>query len=266
MGFLATRDVRLHYEDKGSGLPLLLFHAFPLSAAMFAPQVEALSKRVRFLLPDSRGLGQSSLGEGPATMERLAEDGLALLDHLNIGSAVVGGVSMGGYASLALLRRDPGRVRGLVLADTQVGADDEAARAGRETLAQDVLQRGPEVLVERLLPRLLGASAKDRLRADVAAMLRASSPEGVAAALRGMALRVDSRDMLSRFGGSVLVLVGAEDVLTPPEKARAMASLASSATLLEIPRAGHLSNLEAPEAFNQALEKFLEPLRAAQGV
>src|SRR5277367_2536028 len=109
MGFFNARGLRLHYRDTGTGLPLLLLHAFPLSSAMFEPQVAALSSQVRFILLDHRGFGGSSVGEGASTMEQLAEDALLLLDHLGVASAVVGGVSMGGYASLALLRRDPGR-------------------------------------------------------------------------------------------------------------------------------------------------------------
>lgn len=263
MGFLTTQAVRLHYRESGRGVPLLLLHAFPLSGAMFDAQAQALSGLGRLVIPDHRGFGESGLGQGSATMEALAEDALALLDSLGIGAAVVAGVSMGGYVALALLRRDPGRVLGLVLADTQVGADDEAAKGRRETLAQEVLLRGTDVLVETQLPRLLSAGAPAPLRSHVAEMIRTTSPAGAAAALRGMALRTDGRDILSRFSGPVLVVVGAEDSLTPPEKARAMAALMPQAELLEIPGAGHLTNLEAPAAFNQALGRFLRPLSAS---
>jgi pimeloyl-ACP methyl ester carboxylesterase len=262
MGFFTARGIRLRYRDSGSGVPLLLLHAFPLSGAMFEAQVAALSGQGRLVVPDQRGFGKSALGEGPSTMGGLAEDALALLDHLGIAQAVVGGVSMGGYVALALLRQDPGRVRGLVLADSQVGADDEAARAAREMLAQEVLLGGMDVLVEKQLPRLLSTSASKQLRAHVADMIRATAPAGAAAALRGMALRADGRDILSRFGGPVLVVVGEEDSLTPPEKARTMAKLLPQARLVEIPRAGHLSNLEAPELFNDALLRFLRQLPA----
>jgi pimeloyl-ACP methyl ester carboxylesterase len=262
MGFLTTRGVRLHYRESGRGVPLLLLHAFPLSGAMFDAQAEALSGLGRLVTPDHRGFGESGLGQGPATMEVLAEDALALLDSLGIGAAVVAGVSMGGYVALALLRRDPGRVLGLVLADSQVGTDDEAARERRETLAQDVLHRGTDVLVETQLPRLLSSGASASLRLRVAELIRTASPAGAAAALRGMAERVDGRDILSRFSGPVLVVVGAEDSLTPPEKARAMAALVPQAELLEIPGAGHLSNVESPEAFNQALGRLLRRLSA----
>ena len=257
MPILTTPEVRIHFRDEGTGVPLLLLHAFPLSGDMFDAQVSALHEQARFLVPDQRGLGKSSLGAGPATMEALARDALALLDHLGIASAVVGGVSMGGYAALALLRADPGRVRGLVLADTQVSVDDEAGRAAREELAQAVLARGMEVLVERQLPRLLAPGAPAALRARVEAMIRANVPAGAAAALRGMALRSDGRDILARFGGPLLVLVGAEDAVTPRDRARTMADLVPASELVEIPGAGHLANLEAPGSFNVALGRYL---------
>ncbi len=242
---------------------MLLLHAFPLSGALFDAQVGSLSAQARFIVPDLRGFGQSALGEGPTTMEQLAEDALLLLDHLGIGPAVVGGVSLGGYVSLALLRQDPGRVRALVLADTQMAADDDAGRAGRETLAQEVLAHGAEVLLERLAPRLLSTSAPESVRAGLAQAIRATQPAAAAAALRGMALRPDSRDILSRFAGPVLLIVGAEDVLTPPAKAREMASVAPQATLVEIPGAGHLANVETPGPFNQALGLFLHRFPSA---
>ena len=257
MGFFSAQGLQLHFQDCGTGLPVLLLHAFPLSGALFQPQLAGLAAEARFVVPDFRGFGQSAVGEGIATMETLAEDALAMLDHLGIAAAVVGGVSMGGYVALALLRLDPGRVRGLVLADTQVGPVDAAARAARETLAQEVLAKGMEALVERQLPVLLSPAAPASVRQQVADLIRANPPTGAAAALRGMALRPDGRDILARFGGPVLVTVGAQDTITPPAKAREMASLAPQATLVEFPGAGHLANLETPEAFNRVLAQFL---------
>jgi pimeloyl-ACP methyl ester carboxylesterase len=248
--------MRLRFRDVGSGPPVVLLHAFPLVGEMFEPQWTALGDRARFVVPDLRGFGGSDRGSGPSEMSAIADDVLGLLDHLGIDSAVVGGVSMGGYASLALLRNDPGRVRALVLADTQTGADDAPARERRETTAREVLAQGATALLPSV-DRLLGPSAPPGLRARVSAWISAGSPEGFAAAQRGMALRPDARDILARFGGPVLVVVGADDVLTPPAKARAMAELVPGAELVEIPRAGHLANLEQPEAFNAALGRFL---------
>lgn len=253
----APGGVRLHFRDVGSGPPLVLLHAFPLSGEMFEPQWTALAEHARFIVPDLRGFGGSGTGSGPSEMGAMADDVLALLDHLAIDAAVVGGVSMGGYASLALLRNDPSRVRALVLADTQTSADDGAARELRETTAREVLATGPAILVP-LAEKLLGSAASPEVRARVSGWITAASAEACAAAQRGMALRPDARDILARFGGPVLVVVGSDDVLTPPAKAREMAELVPGAELVEIPRAGHLANLEAPDAFNAALARFID--------
>jgi pimeloyl-ACP methyl ester carboxylesterase len=261
MPTLSVDGVPLHYQDEGSGLPVLLLHAFPLGAEAFRAQVQALSGRFRFIVPDHRGFGRSGLGSAPATeMSRIARDALALLDALKVESAVVGGVSMGGYAAMAMLREDAGRVRGLVLADTQATADDEAGKARREASAQEVLQRGVDAVVEALLPKLVAAGPASEVGREVEALMRTASPAGVAAAQRGMALRPDSRDMLARYAGPALVVVGEKDGLTPPDKARQMADLVSGARLEVLPGVGHLSNQEAPGAFNAALERFLAGL------
>lgn len=236
---------------------MVLLHAFPLSGEMFEPQWSVLQGRARFIVPDLRGFGESGPGSGPSEMGAMADDVLALLDHLAIDAAVVGGVSMGGYVSLALLRNDPSRVRALVLADTQSSADDAAALAVREATAREVLAKGPSVLVP-LAEKLLGPAASPGVRARVGAWIAAASAQAIAAAQRGMALRPDARDILARFGGPVLVVVGSDDVLTPPAKARAMAELVPGAELVEIPRAGHLANVEAPERFNAALARFID--------
>ena len=243
---------------------MVLLHAFPLTGEMFEPQWTALGGRARFIVPDLPGFGGSATVPSPSEMGTMADDVLGLLDHLGIDSAVVGGVSMGGYVSLALLRNDPGRVRGLVLADTQTSADDELARERREVTARDVLDQGPTALLPTV-DKLLGPSASPELRARVSAWITGGSAEGFAAAQRGMALRPDARDILARFGGPVLVVVGSDDALTPPAKARAMADLVPGAELLEIPDAGHLASLEKPAQFNAALARFLDRVSPPAG-
>lgn len=255
----------LHYQDHGHGLPVLLLHGFPLSSESFAPQLSGLSHRFRILAPDHRGFGGSgpNADGAPLTMDQIARDGLGLLDHLGIDRAVVGGVSMGGYAAMALVREDAGRVLGLVLIDTQPGADDDAGKKTREDTAQAILDQGVGVLVERMLPKLLAPTASSAVRAETERLIRSASREGAAAASRGMASRLDSKDVLARFAGPALVVVGEHDAITPPEKARAMAELISGARLEVIPGAGHLSNLEAPGPFNRVMEAFLSQVPGA---
>ncbi|WP_164016172.1 alpha/beta fold hydrolase [Pyxidicoccus trucidator] len=252
--------IPLHYRDVGQGRPVLLLHAFPLNGDAFDPQVKALSGRYRFIIPDHRGFGQSRIGDGPTEMARIARDSLALLDALKLDSVVVGGVSMGGYAAMALLREDAGRVGGLVLVDTQATPDDEAGKARREASAKEALEQGVEPLVQTLLPKLVAAGPDSPVGREVAALMRTASREGLAAAQRGMALRPDSKDMLARYAGPALVVVGEHDAITPLEKAKAMADLVSGARLEVIPGAAHLPNQEQPEQFNAVLDAFLSSL------
>jgi pimeloyl-ACP methyl ester carboxylesterase len=238
----------------------MLLHAFPLSSEMYRPQISALASKYRFILPDLRGFGRSPALARPVEMSEFAEDALALLDHLQIHAAVVGGVSMGGYVTMALLQLDPSRVQALVLADTQMSADDDAGRQRREETARAVESRGMDALVEAQVPKLLALPPRPEVQGEVIRIIRANPPAGAAAATRGMALRPDSRNILARFAGPSLILVGENDVLTPRARAEEMAGVLGRAELVEIPGAGHLANLEAPDAFNRALDAFLSRL------
>ena len=257
----ATIDgVEIAYDDRGRGPAVLLLHAFPLAASMWDAQAEALSATHRVVRFDARGFGGSGVGAGPLTMERIADDGAALLDLLGIEKAAVGGCSMGGYAAFAFVRRHPQRLAGLVLQDTRAGADTTEAMANRAALAAKVLAEGAPAAVEALLPKLVGETTH-RERGDLVARVRqrilAASPQGIASALHGLARRADSRETLPTISVPALVLVGAEDVLTPPAEAVTMAAAISRARLDVIPNAGHLANLENPDAVNAALLAFL---------
>lgn len=252
--------IEIEYEATGSGPAVLLLHAFPLGHFMWDAQSEALAGTQRVVRFDARGFGGSGLGEGPLTMERIADDGAALLDHLGIDRAVVGGCSMGGYAAFAFVRRHPQRLAGLVLQDTRAGADTEEAKANRAALAAKVLAEGSGAAVEAFLPKLLGETTQ-REQPDLVARVRerilATAPEGIANALHGLAARADSRATLPTIPVPTLVLVGAEDVLTPPAEAALLSAAIPRARLDVIPNAGHLANLENPPAVNAALEAFL---------
>jgi len=249
----------LEYAVSGDGPALLLLHAFPLGLFMWDAQAEALAAH-RVIRFDARGFGLSDPGQGPLTMERIADDGAALLEHLGVAKAVVGGCSMGGYAALAFVRRHPQRLAGLVLQDTRAGADTEEAKAGRATLAAKVLAEGASAAVSAFLPKLLGETTKRERLALVTGLeerILATSPQAIADALHGLAARPDSGPTLATVRVPTLVLVGEEDVLTPPADSEAMAAAIPGARLEVVPRAGHLANLERPDAVNAALLAFL---------
>jgi pimeloyl-ACP methyl ester carboxylesterase len=228
---------------------------------MWREQAEALGATWRVIAPDLRGMGETPLGDGgTATMEEMAEDLAALLDALNVERAVLGGLSMGGYVAFEFFRRFRERVRALVLADTRPQADTEDGRRTREETARKVLREGTQTLVDSMLPKLLSASTREG-RPDVVervrAMMLAVRPEGAAAALRGMAARRDQTELLPRIDVPTLILVGAEDTITPPSDSEAMAAKIKGARLVRVEGAAHLSNVERPGEFNRALVDFV---------
>lgn len=258
-----VRGIEVAYDDEGRGPAVVLLHGFPFDRSMWRGQVESLSGSFRVIAPDLRGHGGTTGGGGPSTMEEMAEDLAALLDELNVPRAVVCGLSMGGYVALALYRAHPERVRALVLADTRPQADSEEARRAREETARRALAEGMEPVADAMLAKLLSERARERAPQVVARlreMMTRTSPEGAAAALRGMALRRDQTDTLSKIDVPVLVIVGSEDAITPPSDAEVMRARIAGSRLVTIEGAGHVSNLERPREFDDALREFLEGL------
>jgi len=247
-------------DVRGDGPALLLLHAFPLGLSMWDAQVAAFQRTHRVVRFDDRGFGGSPPGDGLLTMERIADDAAALLDHLGIARAVVCGLSMGGYAAFAMVRRHPDRLRGLVLADTRAGADSPEARKNRALLAEKVLKAGAAAVADASLPKLLGETShreRKELVARVREIILGNPPRGIADSLAGLAARADSTSTLREIRVPTLVVCGTEDVLTPPSEAEALKAGIAGARLELIPRAGHLASLESPEAFNAVLRDFL---------
>jgi 3-oxoadipate enol-lactonase len=242
---------------------MLFLHAFPLGMAMWDAQAAALESSHRVVRFDARGFGGSPPGDGLLSMERIAEDAVALLDHLGLAQAAVCGLSMGGYAAFALWARYPQRVSALVLADTRAGADSEEAKKGRADLAEKVRRQGPEAAAEAFLPKLLGdTTRRDRpeLVARVREMILANPARGIRDALFGLAARADSTDRLRTIEVPTLVIVGEEDTVTPPAEAEKMQQQVAGSRLVKLPRAGHLANLEDAAGFNASLGDFMRTI------
>jgi 3-oxoadipate enol-lactonase len=248
---------KLAYDlGNGNGVPLVLLHAFPFDRRFFADTARRLAGRARTIVPDLRGFGASDLGGGPFTIADLADDVARLLDYLGIERAVVAGLSMGGYVALAFAARHAARLLGLVLSDTKAGPDTPEARAGRGEAIDLVRAQGVGAYLDKQLPRLLGPAAAPELRAEVRD-LGLQSPEAVIAGLEALRDRPDRREELARVRCPTLVVVGTDDVLTPPAEAAAMTTAITNAVLIELPGCGHLANLEAPAPFAQALAGFV---------
>ena len=246
---------------------LLLIHGFPHLGTLWDPvraELAALpgAQAWPVLAPDLRGFGGEPAAP-PHSIDRYADDLIALLDARGVERAVVCGLSMGGYVALAMWRRHPARVRALVLADTRAGADDEAQRARRVELAARARAEGSEAVAEAQLTGAVGKSTRARHpeRAESLRALMARVPvEEVVGALEAMRERPDATSLLTSITVPTLVIVGDEDVLTPPREARALAAAIPGARLVEIPGAGHVSCWERPDAFATALADLLGTL------
>jgi len=225
---------------------------------MWAPQRTALEAAgYRVVAPDLR------LASSPATMDAMADAAVAALNDAGADRAVVVGFSMGGYVAFSLLERYPDRVAALALVDTRAEADSEEGKAGRKKLAANVLAEGARVAVDAMLGKLLSPATLER-RPETArlaeSIMLTAKPAAIAAAALGMAERPDRTAMLSGIRVPTLVVVGADDAITPPDVARKMASAIPGARLVVLEDAGHLSNLERPEPFNEALFAWLAQL------
>ena len=256
-------DRKTRYLEAGAGWPVLLIHGFPLNAEMWRPQLERVPDGWRFVAPDLRGFGPAAAPgpeAAPATVDDFAGDLVVLLDRLHIDRAVIGGLSMGGYVTFALFRRSPERFSGIVLADTKSPADTPEGREGRRKMIELVRASGASAVADQMLPKLLGATsttARPELQAQVRRMIESTSVPAIAGALEALSTRPDSTPDLARITYPALIVVGAEDVLTPVADAEAMDRRIARSSLVVLPGAGHLSNLESPDAFSKALADFL---------
>lgn len=236
----------------------MLLHAFPVDSRMWDGVRAPLAARGRLITPDQRGLGRSPLPESgrEPSLDDAARDVLAMLDRLELDRVVLGGCSMGGYLTMAVLRAAPERVDGVVLIDTKASADGDQARANRLAMAERVEREGVGFLPDPTVPLVLGKTTREQ-RPEVVERLReivaAQPPAGVAWAQRAMAARPDSVETLRALDVPALVIVGEEDELTRIDEAHAMVDAIPGATLEVIPAAGHLSPMEDPASVAEAI-------------
>lgn len=231
---------------------------------MWESQLDALSPRWRVVAPDLKGFGGSDSPDDPSaySMEAYADEVAALLDELGLDRVALAGLSMGGYVAFAFLRRHRHRLAALVLADTRPEADAPEVLERRTNQQRQVADEGTEGVIEALLSGLLSEHTRTE-KPDVverARRLMDNPSAGFVGALAAMKRRTDATAELEAIDVPTLVVVGEEDGVSPPSVAEAMCQRIPACRLATMLRAGHLSNLEAPEAFNEALLSFLADL------
>lgn len=261
-GMVSLDGIEIAFEDVGprDGQVILFLHGFPLSKLMWRGQLAAISESHRVVSIDMRGHGKSTVTSGTVTMAEMADDIARLLQYMEIGKAIVCGLSMGGYVAWEFWRRHRRKLSKLILCDTRAVADTVEVARGRQMMAAQVVVAGAEMAAELMVPKLMAANTYEQ-QPEIVELLRdmilATDPLGIAATQRGMAERFDMTPLLPEMDVPALILCGSEDTISPPEEMSQFAGDMPHAKFVEIERAGHLAPLEQPAATNDAIREFL---------
>lgn len=252
----------LYYQEEGSpqGLPLIFIHAFPMTQAMWQDQAAFLQGQCRSIRYDLRGLGKSKGGSLQLSLEDHVDDLLKLQAHLEIEKAAWCGLSMGGYIALRAIEKYPERCRALVLCDTRSEADGNEGKLKRVQAIRSLQSEGVEAFARKFVPSLLSEHTlqnRPEVEAKVRAMICEQSAEGICSAQFAMMARTDTTESLAKIKVPTLILAGEKDPLIPLSSQEALQKKIPSSRLELLPEAGHMSNMEEPELFNEKLADFL---------
>lgn len=261
----SVNGTNLFYTDigKAESLPMVLIHGFPFSSEMWKGQTQMLKdnkENLRILTYDLRGHGRSDVGDGQYTIEQFVDDLISLLDYLKIAKTILCGFSMGGYIALRAIERNPDRFNALVLCDTMSTADSNEAKIRRTNSIKIVKKEGVERFAEGFLKAVFAPqtfNTKPGIINEIRRTVLSNTPLGICGALLAMAGRTDTTEALPKIGVPTLILVGEHDAVTPPSAAKSMHDRITNSRLHLIANAGHMSNLENPNVFNEHLTGFL---------
>ncbi len=260
MATFRSGDAHLFYEIAGAGPDVVLLHPFPLNHHFWDAVTPDLSTRYRLVLPDLRAHGYSELGQGPVTMQKLADDLAGLCCEEKINKAFFVGVSIGGYLLLEFWRRYRDQVAALVLANTRPGAETLEGKANRLQLADRVLHEGRDNFIEEMLSKLMSQTTRTN-RPDLVdaarKMMQSMSAEDIAEVQRGMAERPDSVATLSTINVSTLLITGDDDSISLGEF-ELMRQQIRGSRLQVVSHAGHYAALEKPREFGALLRIFFD--------
>jgi len=253
MQIININGIRLAYERRGNGIPLVLLHGYPLDHHLWDEVAPLLADTFDMIIPDLRGFGGSSTVDSFYAMEDFAADIAALLDHLEVQKAAIVGHSMGGYVALAFARLYPERVTGLGLVSSQVLADAPDRKEGRYKSAAEVADKGIASVVETMTPKF---TSNPQLQEFARESMEQQQPAAFIGALKAMAERVDSTPMLSSLRIPVVLVHGDADQLIPVDRAREVKAAVPQAYFVEINGVGHMPMMEAKEKTVEALRQL----------
>ncbi len=248
-------------EGNKDNRPIIFVHGFPYDHTMWDSQFEFFKKKFRVISYDIRGLGKSETGDGQYTMESYVDDLFKIIEELNLDKPILCGLSMGGYISFRAIERQQNLFGGLILCDTKPQADDDAGKLKRAAGIKLINGDGVIKFVDGFVPNTFAEESKSleiyRITLD---KCRMQNPIGVKGALIAMLSRTDTSEAIKNFNLPVLSICGEKDALTPPDVMREFTNKIPNAKFAEIPKAGHMTPLEAPDLFNKILGEFLDNL------
>ena len=267
MPFAEVRGCRLYYEDaEGGGVPVVLSHGFLMDADMFAPQVAALKGRHRVVTWDQRGHGRTVSPPDPVTYWDSAADLTALLDHLHIDRAVVGGMSQGGFISMRFALTHPDRTAGLILIDTQSGTEDPEKVTQYDLMHEVWVGSGPSDQLTGMVAAIIIGNERPESAAWTAKWV-AREPASLTPIYRTLMDRDDITARVGEIRAPALVVHGTADVAIDMALAEQLCrNLSDCRGLVAVDGAGHASSLTHPEPVNRAIENFLVSIEATQAV
>lgn len=259
---MTVNNLTVCYTDEGpdDGPVVIFIHGFPLNKSMWDKQVEALRNKYRVIAYDIRGHGNSFSDDEEFSIDLFVNDLICFMDNLNIATAVLCGLSMGGYIAMNAVSNYPERFDALILSDTQCVADTPVVKAKRMLTIENIKAKGIGRFADESIKSLFALESFDTKKneiADVREMIEHTSNKSLYNTLHALANRDDACNDLLDINVPVLIMVGRDDALTPPYAARKMHEYVKDSTLVIIEHAGHLSNMENPYKFNNQLKKFL---------
>jgi 3-oxoadipate enol-lactonase len=251
----------MYHLDEGHGSPLVFIHGFPLDHTMWRHQIAEFGSTHRVLAVDLPGFGQSPLAPGEMSIIGFADQLSEFLDRIGVTEKItLCGLSMGGSISLQFALRHPDKLSGLILCDCRAVADSPEAQKMRHDLADRVLKQGPEFVAQAMAARLFAASTlaqQPQVVESIQAIIRSTAPSSIAGGSRALANREAVVDRLGEIATPTLVLVGSEDIISPPDEMQQIAQRLPQGTLAVIQGAGHMAPLEAPTETNAAIRDWL---------
>ncbi len=256
-----VNGINMCYDDLGNkGTPIIFIHGFPFDKSMWEYQMEFFKDSRRVIAYDMRGYGKSTSNDEDTSIHLLADDLVKLMDILQIPEAIVCGLSMGGYILLDAVKRYPKRFKAIVLSDTQCIADSPEGREKRFKTIEMIEAEGTTNFAEGFVKNIFCSESLANKKEEVEKIKRiilSSSAASITSTLKALAHRSERCSNLAGISCPTLILCGKEDKVTPPAQSEMMHANIASSTLAIINEAGHLSNLEQPEIFNEHLNKFL---------